>query len=153
MPPRPDQDQDISWQWIQEALPSIKLNKVIFFSLFSNVSCWSYIACSPSLQTGSASIFVSLFDPCIVHLTELAICLSWKKPCLMTMCRRSINFPTPWPPRCSPSAICSPWKPSRSYYRRCYQAHGYIRIKNTCAFVCVPQQQTFSKHLKPWLMR
>ena len=71
------------------------------------------------------------------------------KRCLMTMFRRSFNFPTPWPPRCSPSAICSPWKPSGSYCRRCHQGHGYIRIKNTCAFVCVAEEQTFCKHLKP----
>ena len=65
----PDEGQNISWPWILEALPNAELNKVPFWSLFSNASCCSY---NMLLFTDLPQDLYVCFAQ--VHLIELTVC-------------------------------------------------------------------------------
>ena len=149
----PETHQDISWQWIQEALPSIELNKVIFLSLFSNASCWSYIVCSPSFENWRCFDIRRFVWPMSTSLSWLFAFLdkAMLDDNVQEIFQLSNTLATPMQSQCNLLSLEAfrELLVSGSYCRRCHQGHGYIRIKNTCAFVCVAEEQTFCKHLKP----
>ena len=153
----PEGEEDISWPWIKEALPSIPLTKVSYFLSYVFHRRWVFWQPCALCRT-------SLSFPWSWPHTPSAIWLLWTS--LKTTYHRCQNkrnvvtllLPGPWKTSARPGSHLLPgegkrrgiWLP-RS--RECCLQHRYLKISQQCVIGCLDLNNVIWRYLgqfDPW---